>query len=566
MELIHFIFSASRRVFVLAVLAGVGSGLSMVGLLALTNHVLHSAEQAPLLMMILFASLVILMVFFRIHSTVLLTRLSQHSVAELRMRLCKNILLAPLSSLEKQGSHRLLAALSDDVAAIANGITRLPFLCINTAVIVGCLLYMLMLSSWLFLVAIAFIATGITLYRFPESRALKRLTQARSYSDQLYNGFRAVCEGVKELKMHSQRREAFLSGPLHDAAQGFRENTVHAIRYYSIAGSLGLFLFFVIIGFLIFFVPQFPEMNSEMIVGYVIVFLFIQGPMEIVVTTIPELAKTAVALKKIKKIGLSLNNSSEALHHEMIKSEKFSSQDSPKIIESIHSNKIKSWQSIALKDICHSYYREQEDSHFTLGPINITFKRGEIVFLIGGNGSGKTTLAKLLLGLYAPESGHITIDNKIIHKNNLEDYRQLFSTIFVDFFLFEQLLGFEDHEVDASAQHYIDRLQLGHKVKIENGRLSTLQLSQGQKKRLALLTAYLEDRDFYLFDEWAADQDPVFKRFFYTKILPDLKAKGKTVLAITHDDQYFDIADRYIKLDSGQAIVGQKIPANIVGD
>ncbi|CDG83359.1 hypothetical protein [Janthinobacterium agaricidamnosum] len=55
----------------------------------------------------------------------------------------------------------------------------------------------------------------------------------------------------------------------------------------------------------------------------------------------------------------------------------------------------------------------------------------------------------------------------------------------------------------------------------------------------------------YLFGEWAAGQDRLFKRVFYTRLLPDLKARGKTVILITHDDAYFHCADRVIKLEDG---------------
>ena len=87
-----------------------------------------------------------------------------------------------------------------------------------------------------------------------------------------------------------------------------------------------------------------------------------------------------------------------------------------------------------------------------------------------------------------------------------------------------------------------------------DGVFSTTRLSRGQRKRLALVTAYLEDRPIYLFDEWAADQDPLFRRVFYQRLLPELKRRGKTVVAVTHDDRYFDAADQLIKLEEGKVV------------
>jgi putative pyoverdin transport system ATP-binding/permease protein len=202
--------------------------------------------------------------------------------------------------------------------------------------------------------------------------------------------------------------------------------------------------------------------------------------------------------------------------------------------------------------VTHRYYREEEEGSFHLGPIELSFTPGELVFLIGGNGSGKTTLALLLLGLYAPESGTIRLDGVPIDEINRENYRQLFSAVFSDYHLFDTLFGLNRTGLDVQAREYLDRLQLRGKVQIKDGEFSTQSLSQGQRKRLALLTAYLEDRPFYVFDEWAADQDPVFRRVFYEELLPDLKARGKTALVITHDDQYFSIADRCLRMDLGK--------------
>jgi putative ATP-binding cassette transporter len=180
---------------------------------------------------------------------------------------------------------------------------------------------------------------------------------------------------------------------------------------------------------------------------------------------------------------------------------------------------------------------------------------------VGGNGSGKTTLAKLLTGLYAPDGGDIRFDGQLITDQNREWYSQHFSVVFSDFFLFDSLLGLKRQvsNLDATARDYLVQLQLDHKVQVKDGNLSTTSLSQGQRKRLALLTAYLEDRPIYIFDEWAADQDPMFKEVFYDRLLPELRAKGKTVIVISHDDRYYHVADRIIKLDYGQLVDSEEV-------
>lgn len=201
-----------------------------------------------------------------------------------------------------------------------------------------------------------------------------------------------------------------------------------------------------------------------------------------------------------------------------------------------------------LVGVTHSYRTDAEDHNFMLGPLDLEFVPGEVVFLVGGNGSGKTTLAKLLVGLYAPESGEVITDE------TRESYRQHFSAVFSDFYLFERLLGVVGPDLDAKAREYLAKLQLSHKVQVRDGTLSTTELSCGQRKRLALLNAYLEDRPFYVFDEWAAGQDSVFKEVFYTQLLPELKREGKTVLVISHDESYFHLADRRLRLDYGSLV------------
>jgi putative ATP-binding cassette transporter len=216
---------------------------------------------------------------------------------------------------------------------------------------------------------------------------------------------------------------------------------------------------------------------------------------------------------------------------------------------------------VELVDVTHTYHREGEPGGFMLGPINLTLEPGELLFITGGNGSGKTTLAKLLLSLYIPEEGEIYLDGKVVTNETREKYRQLFSVVFSDFHLFESLFGLDSIYLDANARKYLAQLQLDHKVKVEDGVLSTVDLSQGQRKRLALLTAYLEDRPIYLFDEWAADQDPLFKEIFYHQLLPELKARGKALIVISHDDRYYHVADRVIKLDSGKLQPGEVLAA-----
>jgi putative ATP-binding cassette transporter len=264
------------------------------------------------------------------------------------------------------------------------------------------------------------------------------------------------------------------------------------------------------------------------------------GPLEVILNMVPNMNRALVSLQKVKHLGLELSAIPE---REVVKP----------------AFRTANWKSLELDGITHAYNRENTDNTFTLGPINVKFQPQEVVFIVGGNGSGKTTLAKLLIGLYSPETGEIRLDGRSITDENREQYRQSFSVVFTDFFLFDSLLGLDHINIDGDAQYYLEKLQLDQTVRVRDGVLSTINVSQGQRKRLALLTAYLEDRAIYLFDEWAADQDPVFKEIFYHQLLPELKARGKTVIVISHDDRYYHVADRIIKLDYGRIEYDRKV-------
>ncbi|MNE47936.1 ABC transporter ATP-binding protein YojI [compost metagenome] len=186
--------------------------------------------------------------------------------------------------------------------------------------------------------------------------------------------------------------------------------------------------------------------------------------------------------------------------------------------------------------------------------MNLQVNQGDIVFIVGENGCGKTTLIKLLLGLYPPQKGEIRINDQAITALNRDDYRQLFTTIFSDYYLFDDpFLGAQ--QVPESAEVYLKRLEIAHKVSIRDGSFTTTDLSTGQRKRLALINAWLEERPVLVFDEWAADQDPTFRRIFYTELLPELKRLGKTIIVISHDDRYFDVADQLVRMEAGKVVV-----------
>jgi putative ATP-binding cassette transporter len=539
MTLIQFLLRSSWKLLAIAFFTGFLSGGSSAGLIALINRAMNrSAHTSIDSMAWAFAGVVLIALITSIISQVTLVRLSHHAVFQLRMHLLRQILASKLRHLEQLGTPRLLATLTEDVQAITNAIYGLPLLCIDLAIVLGCLAYIAWLSQTVFLFVIAFSAFALfTVYRLV-AQGDRLLTQAREVEDDLFHHFRAATEGVKELKLHTERRLAFLDEDVEHTAIDYRQYNIRGQTWLAISSSWGKFIFFFAIGFVLFVLPKWMSLNFQVISGYILVFIYLVVPMDNIGNSVPHIIQANIALRKIETLGLSLGDRVEM-------------STTP---DSCHTN----WSTLTLENVIYPYQGEQEDHQFTLGPLNLTFKQGELVFIVGGNGSGKSTFVKLITGLYVPESGKIWFDQCLVDDTNRDWYRQHFSVIFADFYLFERLLGLDRPDLDSIAQSYLYKLQLDQKVNVSQGKLSTIALSQGQRKRLALLTAYLEDRPIYLFDEWAADQDPLFKEIFYTEFLFNLKSKGKTVFVVSHDDHYFHLADRVVKLNYGQVEFDQR--------
>jgi putative ATP-binding cassette transporter len=530
----------SRTAIGLVILAGMLSGAATAGLIASINAALNRQGSSTSLSWG-FVGLCAAIPITRFFSNFLLVRLTNRALKELRLEMCKRILSAPLRQLEQIGAPRLLAAITEDIGRIVSGIANIPQLTMNLSLVIGSLVYMGILSWKLLLFVLAAIAVGIATYRLPVLYAQRYFRREREAWDHMFRHLRGITEGTKELKIHGGRRREFVADLLEPTAEALRQHNVAGNTTYDAANAWGQVLFFVVIGVVLFVRPT-AESDMATLAGYTLTLLYIMNPLQSVLSMLPNVGRASLAVQTIEGLGLSLEQSSTEVPAR-------GAAESPA-----------RWREIALAGVEHSYKNERDSETFVLGPLDLTLTPGETIFLVGGNGSGKTTLAKLLLGLYVPERGELCLDGVPVTDQNRDLYRQLFSAVFTDFFLFDRLLGLDGADLGEKGARYLEELHLDRKVQLEGRQLSTLDLSQGQRKRLALLTAYLEDRPIYLFDEWAADQDPYFKNVFYTHLLPDLKARGKTILVISHDDRYYGVADRIVRLEYGK--IDSDLPAN----
>jgi putative ATP-binding cassette transporter len=516
-------------------LAALLSGACTVGLIALITSAMNSSAVPGAPLVAAFAALAILRTLINAASQATLAHFSQATTARLRLDLVAKILSVPLRQVEELGAPKLMVALTEDILEITQATLSIPMFAVNFAMLLGGAVYLAWLSVPIFLGIFAFGVVGAVTYRLLIRSGFGHLRAARDGQDRLFHHFRSLTEGIKELKLHRARREAYLREDVARAAAVCQVHNVAAERRFIVAQNWNQLLFLGLIGLILFLLPRMESVSPHAMTGYVIATLYLMGPLAGLLGSLSVFSRADVSLRKVEQLGLAL--SAHSGDNGIVAMDPFA---------------LAPFESLELVQVRHHYHREREDDSFMLGPISVTLGPGELVFLVGGNGSGKSTLAKVITGLYPPVDGEIRLNGRLIGDHNRDDYRQCFSAVFADFFLFDRIVGVKGADADARARDYLERLHLDHKVSIKDGVFSTTQLSQGQRKRLALLCAYLEDRPFYLFDEWASDQDPVFKEVFYSQLLPGLRSRNKAVLVITHDDRYFGRADRLIRLDYGR--------------
>ncbi|MCY7294926.1 cyclic peptide export ABC transporter [Alteromonas sp. a30] len=539
MKVLPFLIKYSPWLLVLSIGTGVISGVASSFMIALVNERVSKIENPAEYTAAIFMAVAFIALMAELSSRLALLRLSTRAVRKMRLALCDQILLSSLRNIERQGGDRLMAALTEDIHRVTEALTQFPVQCINLAIITGCFSYLFYLSWELSLIFLTLFSFGIFIHELIVRRTRPLLEQGRDKWDELISHYNGLIDGNKELKIHAQRRLGFSNEELRPTAQKMMELSWGWNKIFSVAESYGQFIYYALIGIILFVVTQYATYPAEVLTGFVLMLLFMSGPISAIVGSFPVFHSADISMEKIQSLDLSLQKDDE--------------RDINDLSEAAHRS-IEQFESIELKDFCYEYEHEEGESGFTLGPLNIAFKPGELVFVIGGNGSGKSSFARLFVGLYSQTSGEIIFNGKEVTTETKDAYRQHFSVIFSDYYLFKTLYGIFDDSSYEKAEHYINRLQLQDKVSIIDRQLSTLDLSQGQKKRLALLTAFIEGRDIYLFDEWAADQDPEFKRVFYHEILPELKAQGKTLIVISHDDYYYDVADRVVRFAEGQIV------------
>ncbi|ASZ13679.1 cyclic peptide export ABC transporter [Chitinophaga pendula] len=460
-----------------------------------------------------------------------LTKYSMEVVYELRTQLVNKIFATSYQKFEAIDRGRVYTSLNNDIFQISSTANTVVVFFGGIFTIVGGFVYLTLLAFWSTILIISVFSIMAVIYYFVTESTTKYFERSRDSENVFMRFVNGMIDGYKEISLHRNKKFEYKSD-LAASAQKFRDNmTIANLRYVDVF-LVGESLLVVLLGFVVFALPFFfKEIQVEQITGFVIILLYVIAPIENVLGAIPGFIQLKISRKRIAQFlsEIPANLSEEEVPEQ---------GHLPQKVETIRA-----------EGIIFRYKNNDEPNPFTVGPVNLEIKSGEILFIIGGNGSGKTTLSKLLTGLYEADEGHFYINDKPVYFFQLSEH---FSASFSPAFLFEKLYNINVEEKREEMKKYLKILHLEDKVKIEGNKYSTIKLSGGQVKRLALLQCYLEDYPIYLFDEWAADQDPEYRNFFYRTLLPDMRAKGKIVIAITHDDHYFDVADKVLKMKQGK--------------
>ena len=471
--------------------------------------------------------------FFLLGSSMLtsyaLSFFTSSSIKEVRQSLVDRILQSDFMVLEKAGRSKLYNVLTNDVNAISSALAEMPAFVYNVILMLVCFGYLFYLSPFVFSVLISTIIIAGIFANSIMKRISKNANYMRSAQNSMFEGYKGMLDGAKQLTLNESRKKHYVENTLNSQLEKLKEGERRYGFSWDINRNVSQSLIFLVLGVVV--VSSQYMQTSHLVTSYLLILTYLAGPFGYVMGLWQSIVRAKVSLQEIENLELSKSTTEN------------------KAINQNISNT--AWNKISFENVSFKY--AEANNQFSVGPVDLTINKGETIFVTGGNGSGKSTFMHVLLGLYKPTSGSVSVDNNVVNDSNIKQYLEKMAIVLPDFYLYNALLDGQGKVVKQDdIQVLLKRFQLEDKVECNEYGYQSVNFSMGQRKRLALISAILEDKDIYVLDEWAADQDPHFRHVFYTQIIPWLKAKGKTIIAVTHDDKYFDCADRRLKFDLGE--------------
>lgn len=541
LQLVHREMHASvRKLVFMSALGGISNALILTAIntgAAAADTESHGSLWAATLFV------VSLFLFFKtqVYVSTTITSEIEAIIHKLRVRMMDYVRRSELLSIEEVGRARIIAAISSDAAILTQASNMLSF-SIQGPVLIGFVaIYVAYLSLAAFLLSVLIVSMAGLIFHFRSRKLVEERARAAEHERRLFDRITDFLDGFKEVRLNRSRSDALFD----DAVEVSRAAANIKIRSQSetfkqIAYSQGYM--YILLGTVVFVAPQFSEsLGGASIAKITAALLYVIGACFALVQSIPILMNANAAADRIQKLEEKLRESVSSETDEVVTA--------------------KSFDTIEMRQIVFSYVDRYSDAAFHIGPIDFSLRSGELLFITGGNGSGKSTFLRVLAGLYHPEAGEILLNGKRVTKATRDEYRELFSAIFYDYHLFRRLYGVPDVDTRELAD-LLAQFRLEDKTGLTNGEFRTLDLSGGQRRRLALIVSLLEDRPIMLLDEWTAEQDPEYRRKFYDELLPEMVRAGKTVVVITHDDRYLDefkLPGRRIHMEEGRIVEERKV-------
>lgn len=537
MALVEFIKRAPRRdlrvMAVLAVVAGIANSALIVAVNS-TTVVIAAGGRPGLLAWGGFVAAFLVYYLGNKTAMVRANLVIERLLKGLRLDVMDRVRRSELQTVDRMGRGGLYTLVSQETnhlsvtfPLIVDGVQQAILLVIS-------LFYLAYLSPASLCAFLLAVLCGYIGYRTVNTKLRRAMTAVQQRQAEMLDTIADIIHGGKELRLNDRKSDDVFA-LYRTMSASTEEQLLAAGESWAALLLMGNFVTYLMLGVVGFLFPDFVPGFNQIVFQVVPVLLFCMGPLAKLAAQSPMFLRADVGLQSILDIDRKLSEAGAISPAEAREQAPFYAD----------------FQRLSFAGLGFSYRDAEGAPLFSVGPLDLAVQRGEMVFLVGGNGSGKSTILRLVTGLLASEAGRIEVDGVPVAGRAVAGYRELFSAIFVDFHLFDRLYGLEDVDPRAVGR-MIEEMALGGKVEYVDGRFTQLNLSTGQRKRLALIAALLEDRPVYVFDEWSAEQDAHFREYFYTRVLPGLKARGKTVIAVTHDERYWHVADRVVKMDLGR--------------
>jgi len=531
MRLLKFIEKESTESYHQLLIAAVISGISNGLLLAIVNHAAEAValdeDLAQYFMLYMATFLLFLYTQWMAYEKAII--LIEEALYSVRTRLSRKIPQVELSFIEKMGISNLYSRLTQNDTFVSQAMPQVTAAAQMSMLMIFSSLYLAYISPISFFITFIAISLGISLFVVQSKIVKSSLKLVKKKETRYYSSISDMLHGFQEVKINQQKSQDILSD-IALISKEARDLKIKAGRKEARIWGFGRVFIYAILPILVFIIPSFSDEHASDIFKITATLLFITGPITILVSMLPVINRVNLVIEEMMNLETAMDKACTT--H----------------IDDINQD-IKTFSEIKVEATYFSY----PGSSFSVGPFTQTIKSGELIFVVGGNGSGKSTFLKVLTGLYFPVSGHLQVDGRVISTESYQSYRSLYSVVFTDFHLFEKLYGIKDISSEQ-VNYWLEKMRMQHKVQYKEGAFTSINLSTGQRKRLAFIAAILEERPVLILDEFAADQDPQFRQYFYEELLLELKAEGRTIIAVTHDDHYFHVADRILKMDNGKLV------------